>query len=372
MKRIRKTSTLILCVALLISLFTPIACALGDTTKYADALHELGLFQGTESGYELERQPTRVEGIVMFVRLIGAEKYVIASEYTHPFFDVPTWASSYVGYAYANGLTNGVSENSFGSQAPLSLQQYITFILRALGYNETAGDFSWNTVIDKAKEINLLGTEQVSDTEEITRGTVVELSWKALTQCQKNSSYTLANSLVENGVFTKEQAVQYGIWSEPDPFDTGLTTISSYSDVIRAGRKDINTALSAQPIDEFFLKYSYKYLLNLYMHEYSYKALVYGYYTGDYSSNKFDSLIERIDALTDEMKQHIDSSEVDFLRTDYAIASYYAYQTDAFAAGQNLIGSKESPDVDAMWNAYVMNLVNSGIGLWFGEPHPEG
>ena len=36
-------------------------------------LDELGLFQGTEQGYELDRTMTRAEGAVMLVRLLGGE-----------------------------------------------------------------------------------------------------------------------------------------------------------------------------------------------------------------------------------------------------------------------------------------------------------
>lgn len=39
----------------------------------ADRLSDLGLFQGTGDGYELDRAPTRAEAATMLVRLLGAE-----------------------------------------------------------------------------------------------------------------------------------------------------------------------------------------------------------------------------------------------------------------------------------------------------------
>ena len=42
-------------------------------TNCADSLHEMGLFQGTQNGYDLDRTPTRAEAAVMLVRLLGKE-----------------------------------------------------------------------------------------------------------------------------------------------------------------------------------------------------------------------------------------------------------------------------------------------------------
>ncbi|OEG00142.1 hypothetical protein BHF71_05940 [Vulcanibacillus modesticaldus] len=80
----------------------------------AEALKELGLFQGSDKGFELERQPTRVEIAVMMVRLLGVEQEVLKGNYEHPFVDVPNWADKYVGYLFQNNITKGLSEDTFG------------------------------------------------------------------------------------------------------------------------------------------------------------------------------------------------------------------------------------------------------------------
>lgn len=61
-----------------------------------------------------------------------------------PFTDVADWAKPYVGYAYANGLTAGVSQTRFGSESSVTAAQFLTFVLRALGY-ESGKDFSWDS-----------------------------------------------------------------------------------------------------------------------------------------------------------------------------------------------------------------------------------
>ena len=41
-----------------------------SSTKHADQLNALGLFHGTEKGYELNSRPDRTQGIVMLIRLL--------------------------------------------------------------------------------------------------------------------------------------------------------------------------------------------------------------------------------------------------------------------------------------------------------------
>ena len=48
-------------------LLLPAASAAGD--EGADALNRLGLFSGSEAGYELDRTPTRAEALVMLLKL---------------------------------------------------------------------------------------------------------------------------------------------------------------------------------------------------------------------------------------------------------------------------------------------------------------
>ena len=58
---------------------------------YADQLKELGLFQGTNQGYDLDRAPTRAEAATMLVRLLGKEDAAKEVQYTAPFTDVKGW-----------------------------------------------------------------------------------------------------------------------------------------------------------------------------------------------------------------------------------------------------------------------------------------
>lgn len=119
-------------------------------TGYAHLLRDKGIFMGSDRGFELDRAPTRVEAAVLFVRLLGAEQEALEEKYLHPFVDIPAWANDYIGYLYQMNLTKGVSEDHFDSFTTISAQSYFTFILRALKYDDSKGDFAWNKSLEFA------------------------------------------------------------------------------------------------------------------------------------------------------------------------------------------------------------------------------
>ena len=122
----------------------------------AEELYELGLFRGVgdlpdgSPNFDLDRTPNRAEALVMLVRLLGAEEEALTGQYTHPFTD-PGWAGAYIGYAYTNGITNGVSATEYGSRSDVKPYQFLTFVLRALGY----GDVDWKNPYPLADAIGL-------------------------------------------------------------------------------------------------------------------------------------------------------------------------------------------------------------------------
>ncbi len=177
-----------------------------DQNQKAEELKELGLFKGSEKGFELERAPKRVESAVMLVRLLGKEREALESEYNHPFKDVPTWADKYIGYMYENSLTKGISDDKFGSDNLTDLKSYSTFVLRTLGYDDTNGDFSWSNAADKAQELKIVSEEQVSEINDkgFLRGNMVEVSYNSLKTNIKEQDKKLGNKLIEENVIKKE------------------------------------------------------------------------------------------------------------------------------------------------------------------------
>lgn len=178
--------------------------------KYADGLNKMGLFKGTDIGYELERQPTRLETLIMLIRLLGEEQEALAYTGSHPFTDVTGWpdANKYIAYAVDKGYTNGVSATEFAPNSPANAATMYTYVLRALGYSDKEGDFAWNnTDRTKAVEIGLLTQSQMETIQrgEFRRDQAAFISWQALACKLKGGQTQLVDKLVAAGAVTQQQ-----------------------------------------------------------------------------------------------------------------------------------------------------------------------
>ena len=181
------------------------AAAYSQEERTADALNELGLFLGTGTSYELENKLTRVQGVTLLVRMMGKEAEAEKGVFAIPFVDVDAWAKGYVGYAYTNKITNGMSTTEFGSGVELNDYMFLTLVLRALGYSDGGENpaFVWNNPYALAKEVGLI-EQAVADTE-FTRGDAVRVFWNAMQAKLAGTEKTLAESLIENGIFTAKE-----------------------------------------------------------------------------------------------------------------------------------------------------------------------
>ena len=176
-------------------------------TNCADSLHEMGLFQGTQNGYDLDRTPTRAEAAVMLVRLLGKEAEAKALTYTAPFTDLKGWEKPYVQYLYSNGLANGTNRTSFNPTGKCTAQMYAVFLLRALGYSDTA-DFSYANAIETARERGIYDTG-IINVQNFLRDDAAAASYTVLSVSPKNSEGTLLDQLVSENAITEADAKRY-------------------------------------------------------------------------------------------------------------------------------------------------------------------
>ena len=176
-------------------------------TNCADSLHEMGLFQGTQNGYDLDRTPTRAEAAVMLVRLLGKEAEAKALTYTAPFTDLKGWEKPYVQYLYSNGLANGTNRTTFHPTDKCTAQMYAVFLLRALGYSDTA-DFSYANAIETAREQGIYDTG-IINTQNFLRDDAAAASYTVLSVSPKNSEGTLLDQLVIENAITEANAKSY-------------------------------------------------------------------------------------------------------------------------------------------------------------------
>lgn len=188
-----------------------------DYNAMAEALQQMGMFAGTGtgygSGYDLEKIPTRIEGLIMFLRMIGEEKQAQAYTGACPFVDVPDWCRSYVAYAYEKGYAAGVGPTAegkpaFGPERTIGAGEYLTFLLRALGYRDSGSnpDFTWQTVLPRARELGVItpGEYTLLSSSTFLRAHVAYLSYFGLDATCKEGG-TLLESLSASGALDGEQ-----------------------------------------------------------------------------------------------------------------------------------------------------------------------
>lgn len=204
----------IICMLLAISMvmcLTPMTFAASDeAVEAANALYELGLFKGTGKNadgtpnFDLDRVPTRFEAVTMLVRLLGKEEEAVSRTWETPFTDVADWAAPYVGYAYNNGLTTGTGSTTFGGSDNVNATQYITLVLRSLGY--TSGtDFEWNKAWVLSDKIGMTDGRYNEQTATFTRGDVAIISYNSLA-VKENSEKA---SKVPNGFTDGYEVAEY-------------------------------------------------------------------------------------------------------------------------------------------------------------------
>lgn len=189
----------------------PFALTLSSTADYpamASSLKTLGLFRGSDTaygeGFNLEKAPTRMEALIMLIRLLGEEKEALSCTASFPFTDIPDWAEPYAAYGYSKGYTNGVGPTEFGTWMSASAEMYTEFLLRALRYSSTA-QTDISTAPERAQSAGVLTAGEVSALRAQTflRADVVYLSYYAL-ETNVSGGTALSDTLVARGVFTAD------------------------------------------------------------------------------------------------------------------------------------------------------------------------
>jgi hypothetical protein len=198
------------------------ACSLSDlraiSGSLADELYGLGLFVGTGTDstgaptYELDRPLTRMEALALVVRLLGQDKAVAAFTDADPFTDVPSWGQRTAAYAYAQGITAGIGGGKFDPDSPVTFQQFTAFMLRAVGYTEASGDFSYNGAVKESVNVGLYTANEcaaLSSGSSFIRSDACFSMTVALLTPVKGSSDLLINRLASESVITDAQAQAY-------------------------------------------------------------------------------------------------------------------------------------------------------------------
>ncbi len=166
----------------------------------ADVLYMHGLFKGGSNGFDLTGDSTKAQAAVMVVRLIGAEDEVLSGSFSHPFSDVPAWASDYVGYLYQKGIDIAESKTALGTEN-IDLDEFLILLIQSLGYDGVTLSSSADEVFDYAIQIGLLTDAEKAQLKntEFDRGTMVYVAHKALNTRVAGTKKTLFEQLKADG-----------------------------------------------------------------------------------------------------------------------------------------------------------------------------
>lgn len=202
----KRTIALILTLCMLAALLVcPASAHTAQQQKDADALNSLGLFLGTGKGYELDAELNRNQSVTLLVRMLGKLSEAEKDTYSHPFTDVPKWATKVVAYAYTTGLVKGYNATTYGGSDAVSDFQFLTMVLRALDYSDSGEnrDFNYRESRALAYKLGLVDSDKSDNA--FDRGAAVEIFWNAMNTKLKDGSKTLAARLIEQGIFTQKQ-----------------------------------------------------------------------------------------------------------------------------------------------------------------------
>ena len=189
-------------------------CTLSED-EAALRLYYLGMITGTGVNinggvdFALTRGLSRLEAAVFAVRLMGAEAEAEEAQYSHPYEDVPEWASAYVGYMYNRGLLGYIGGRQYLPNAAVSCDEFMSYMLYALGYRMNEGDYTLITAAALAREAGICVTDE---DEPLTRGGACAAMYNALRSTMKDSKRVLSDKLVETGAVQYQDAV-FLLWS---------------------------------------------------------------------------------------------------------------------------------------------------------------
>lgn len=220
MKTFSKIVSIILVV--LLAFATPV---FADNTVKANTLYELGLFRGTDAGYELDKTLTREQAVTILVRLLGEEENVLNASFDAKFIDVDEsrWSYPYIMYCYENNITKGTAEDTFSPEDEVTEEQFVTLVMRLMGYE----DIEPENALEESVYKNMISTDIVRSFEKqasFLRDDMVYVVYRSL-MCNMADGMRLADFLAQKGVITEKEAKQFNVYESSDDINDLLAQL---------------------------------------------------------------------------------------------------------------------------------------------------
>lgn len=196
----KKIIVIIILLSMLLSALIPIIANAEPGDIYLSSglvLRDLGVIKGNEKGnLMLGDTLKRQDMIVLISRLyndeLSARAYLIKPKFTdltksYSFYE------PYIGWAVDKGLIKGMGNDTFGINDKVTVQQFMTVMLRALGYEEESK--LWNTTPEIAMQLGIMEQLHLKPTDYLTRGQMAAMIVNALNLTLKGSPITLGEKL---------------------------------------------------------------------------------------------------------------------------------------------------------------------------------
>mgnify|MGYP003090965167 FL=1 len=197
MRNLKKVLSLVLCVAVMLSVMVMGAgAAFSDqdkikNTEAVDACVALNIIGGYEDGsYHPERNIKRSEITKMIcVALNGGKEPNVSTNTTPTFSDVrgtsAAWAEGYIESCVAQGIISGVGGGRFSPNGNVTGTQLAKMLLVSLGYNANTEGFvgnAWATNVNViASQKGLYeGLESMDTSAALTRDNAAQMVWNAM------------------------------------------------------------------------------------------------------------------------------------------------------------------------------------------------
>ncbi|MDI6706978.1 MAG: S-layer homology domain-containing protein, partial [Bacillota bacterium] len=146
--------------------------------EVATKLGALGLMIGDDRGFRPNDSITRAEFATIVVRALGLESAAKFSTSATKFTDVNEahqWAWGYINVAVEQGVIIGYGDGKFGPMDPVTYEQAITMLVRALGYEPAVVGGYPAGFLAKAAELGITDDVTVTTGAGAPRGAVAQM-----------------------------------------------------------------------------------------------------------------------------------------------------------------------------------------------------
>lgn len=247
----KKVLSIVLSLVMVICMMPVMAFADTTNAAYSDisgekcegavnVLDALGVIDGYEDGtYRPDQVVTRAEMAKLIITALGMDSYATATTSSYSDMQNAQWAIPVVEYATNLGIVEGVGNGRFSPGNPVTYEQAVTMIVRALGFTTDCNEMNgtWPAIyVQKATALGLF--ENVEGNQYGTgadRGDVAIMLYNALNTPMvyaDKDGQTLTKFGKDGDVVTmmttlnKNGSVEYGVLT-PEMADKALTNVRS-------------------------------------------------------------------------------------------------------------------------------------------------